>query len=63
LGKLLIRHNVFPMPAVVAKTIFGKMAKELFLGSTRVLPKRLEETGYEFQYPTLEGAFRHLLGR
>jgi NAD dependent epimerase/dehydratase family enzyme len=24
---------------------------------------RLRETGYEFRYPELEGALRHLIGR
>jgi NAD dependent epimerase/dehydratase family enzyme len=28
-----------------------------------VEPAKLEETGYSFRYPELEGALRHLLGR
>lgn len=63
LGRVLRRPTVFPMPAFAARLVFGKMANELFLASTRVVPKRLEETGYDFKYPTLEGAFKHLLGK
>jgi NAD dependent epimerase/dehydratase family enzyme len=41
----------------------GEVADELLLASARVEPAKLEETGYEFRYPELEGALRHLLGR
>jgi NAD dependent epimerase/dehydratase family enzyme len=42
---------------------FGEMADVALLSSTRVLPARLQETGYDFRYPELEGALRFLLGR
>jgi uncharacterized protein (TIGR01777 family) len=51
----------FPMPAFLARLIFGEMADELLLASTRVEPIRLIATGYRFQYPLLDGALRHLL--
>jgi NAD dependent epimerase/dehydratase family enzyme len=35
----------------------------LLLASQRVEPAKLRESGYEYRYPELEGAFRHLLGR
>jgi len=41
----------------------GEMADALLLASARVVPRRLEETGYHFRYPELGGALRHLLGR
>ena len=41
--------------------MLGEMADELLLASIRVAPTRLMETGYEFLYPELEGALRHLL--
>lgn len=62
LGKQLHRPTFFTIPSPIAKLIFGKeMAEEMLLGSTRALPKKLEETGYEFQYPKLTEAFKHLL--
>ena len=51
------------MPAFVARMALGEMAKELLLASTRVEPKRLIDSGYEFRQPTLEAALRHVLGR
>jgi NAD dependent epimerase/dehydratase family enzyme len=33
------------------------------LASARVMPVRLEQTGYQFRYPALDGALRHVLGR
>jgi NAD dependent epimerase/dehydratase family enzyme len=51
------------MPAFVVKLAFGEMGEELLLGSTKTVPNRLQESGYEFAFPELEPAFRHLLGR
>jgi uncharacterized protein len=63
LGKVLGRPTFFTVPAPAARLGLGEMADELLLPSARVEPVRLEETGYEFRYPELEGALRHLLGR
>ena len=63
LGRVLSRPTVFPVPAAVARIAFGEMADALLLASARVLPGLLTETGYQFRYPELEGALRHLLGR
>jgi NAD dependent epimerase/dehydratase family enzyme len=35
----------------------------MFLASVRVRPRVLQERGYEFKFPTLEPALRHLLQR
>lgn len=61
LGKVLHRPTIFPMPGFAARLALGEMADDLLLGSTRVYPKRLEETGYRFQHPTLDAALRHAL--
>lgn len=63
LGRVLKRPTIFPLPAFVAKKVFGEMGEELLLGSTRVEPKKLEASGYQFLYPELEGALRHVLGK
>ncbi len=63
LGKVLHRPTVFPMPAFAVKLVFGEMGDELLLGSTRVTPTCLNETGFGFAYPDLEDALRHVLGR
>jgi uncharacterized protein (TIGR01777 family) len=63
LGRVLHRPTFAPMPAFVVKLAFGEMGEELLLGSTRTVPNRLQESGYEFAFPELEPALRHLLGR
>ena len=61
LGQVLNRPTIFPMPAFAARIAFGEMADELLLSSTRVIPKKLMDSGYEFRHPELGGAFEHLL--
>lgn len=56
LGKVLHRPTLLPLPALLAKIIFGEMAKELLLSSTRVMPEKLKSSGFQFQYPKLEKA-------
>ncbi len=63
LGRVLGRPTIAPLPAFVVKLLMGEMGEELLLASTRVVPNRLQETGYQFRCPTLDGALRHLLGR
>lgn len=63
LGRVLGRPTVAPLPAFAARLMLGEMADELLLASARVLPTRLQEVGYAFQHPELEGALRHVLGR
>jgi hypothetical protein len=62
LARVLSRPAIAPMPAFAARLAFGEMADALLLASQRVLPTRLQASGYKFRYPELEGALRHLLG-
>jgi NAD dependent epimerase/dehydratase family enzyme len=48
---------------LAARLAFGRMADELLLASQRAEPARLLASGYQFRFPELEGALRHLLGR
>ena len=63
LGRVLSRPTIFPVPAFAARLAFGEMADALLLSSARVEPARLQQTGYQFAYPELEGALRHVLGK
>ena len=62
LAKVLKRPAIFPMPAFVIKLLFGQMGEELLLAGQRVIPKKLSDEGYQFQYPLLETALRDILG-
>jgi len=54
LGAALDRPTFFPVPAFGARLLFGKMADELLLASTRVQPKKLMATGYQFRQPKID---------
>lgn len=61
LGKTMRRPAVFPMPAFALKLALGEMATELLLSSTRVVPKKLTEAGFEFKFPDPTAAFSDIL--
>ena len=64
LGKVLLRPTLLPVPAFALRLAVGReMADALLLASARVVPRRLEETGYPFRFPELGAALRHLLAR
>jgi hypothetical protein len=63
LGRVLWRPTVFPMPGFMARLAFGEMANDLLLGSSRVRPEKLLQSGYRFLYADLERSLRHLLGK
>ncbi|MFD9194806.1 TIGR01777 family oxidoreductase [Streptomyces phaeochromogenes] len=57
MGRVLHRPAVFAVPAPVLKIVLGEMAQEV-LGSQRVLPTRLLESGFTFAFPGIEEAIR-----
>ncbi|MDT7603819.1 MAG: uncharacterized protein QOF61_1816 [Acidobacteriota bacterium] len=61
LGRVLGRPTLLPAPAFGLRLALGEMADALLLSSTRVVPERLQAAGYDFKYPTLDGALRHVL--
>jgi NAD dependent epimerase/dehydratase family enzyme len=64
LGKALSRPTPLPVPAFALRLAVGReMADALLLSSARVIPRRLEESGYPFRFPELGAALRHLLGK
>lgn len=63
LGKVLKRLTIAPAPSIALKLALGEMADALLLSSTKVEAKVLKNTGYEFAYPDLEAALRHMLGK
>ena len=63
LGKVLNRPAFLPVPAFALTALFGEMAGATILGGQRVLPTRLQQAGFQFRQPELEGALRFELGR
>jgi uncharacterized protein len=64
LGSVLGRPAVIPVPRFAVSLVFGtELVDAALLASQRVLPARLQATGYSFQHPGLEEALRSLLGK
>ncbi|SFR43136.1 hypothetical protein SAMN05216203_0249 [Marinobacter daqiaonensis] len=62
LARTLGRPAFFPVPAPVLKLALGEMARLLLTGQ-RAIPQRLQDQGFEFQYPELEPALKQALGK
>ncbi|MFE1247965.1 TIGR01777 family oxidoreductase [Streptomyces sp. NPDC058766] len=60
MGRVLRRPTLFPVPAPVLRSVLGEMAGDV-LGSARILPARLLESGFRFAFPEIEGAIRAAL--
>lgn len=56
LGEVLYRPTFLPLPEFAVSMILGEMGDALLLTSTKVLPKRLDDAGFEFRYPNLKAA-------
>lgn len=61
LAGVLRRPAIFPLPALVVKTVFGEMGEATLLASQRVEPVRLVGTGYPFAFTDLRSSLEHLL--
>lgn len=62
LAKTLKRPYLLATPAFVLRWALGPMAEELLLNGQNVVPKRVLEQGFAFQYPQLGAAMDQLLG-
>ena len=63
LGRVLHRPALFPAPAMALRLALGEMAETLLLASQRVLPRKLQELGYNFRQSALEPVLSALLRR
>lgn len=61
LAHLLRRPALLPVPAFLLRGIFGEMAQQTMLVSSRAMPKRLHEAGFQFQYERIDEALQAVL--
>jgi uncharacterized protein (TIGR01777 family) len=62
LARTLRRPAFFPIPSFAPKLVLGaELVESVVLVSQRVLPRRLEGSGFVFAYPELAPALAHLL--
>jgi uncharacterized protein (TIGR01777 family) len=62
IGRVLRRPTVAKVPSFALRLVLGEAADAL-LGSTRMRPDRLVDSGFRFRFPDLEPALRHVLAR
>lgn len=61
LAAVVGRPALFRVPEFALKLAPGEMGEELLLSGARVVPEKLEQSGYQFRYPELRNALRELL--
>ena len=62
MGTVMGRPSVMPLPGFAMKTALGEVSMTALEGQ-RVIPKRLQELGFEFQYPDLEDALLEIVNQ
>jgi uncharacterized protein len=62
LGRVLRRPARLALPAGAVSLLLGEMGRALLLGSARLVPARLRDSGFRWLHPQLEGALRAELG-
>ncbi|WP_299530853.1 TIGR01777 family oxidoreductase [uncultured Streptomyces sp.] len=62
MGRVLHRPTVFTAPAPALRLALGEFASDV-LGSQRVVPRRLLDSGFSFAFPGIEDAIRAALRR
>ncbi len=64
LGRVMRRPTLFPVPRFALEILLGKqLAAALLFTSARILPRKLQESGFEFNHGDLETALRAALAK
>jgi uncharacterized protein len=58
LGGALHRPTLLPVPAFLARTLFGEMAAETVLANLNVVPQRLTDAGFEWRHAGIDSALQ-----
>ena len=62
LGRVLHRPTLLPTPLAPLRALYGsELVETLLLGSQRAFPDALAAAGFEFTFPTLEGALSDVI--
>ena len=62
IGDALGKPSFGWMPAIVARIVIGNYVQELAINSALVIPEKLMEAGFEFEYRDLRACLEHELG-
>jgi hypothetical protein len=61
LGQLMHRPAFLPVPAFMIRLLFGEMGQNLLLEGAQVIPRRLQESGYQFRYADLKDTLKKII--
>lgn len=62
MGKALHRPTLLPAPALALKIVLGDMAQEMLLEGQKVLPKKLTDSGFKFEYANVLASLEKEVG-
>jgi uncharacterized protein (TIGR01777 family) len=62
LGKALHRPSFFPAPGFMVKWVLGEFGSVILEGQ-RVIPRRLLDSGFVFQYPDIDKTLQNIVGK
>jgi len=62
LGKALHRPSLIPAPGFMVRWVLGEFGSVILEGQ-RVIPRKLLESGFVFQYPDIEKALQSIVGQ
>jgi hypothetical protein len=62
MGRVLHRPTPFPVPAAALRVALGELAEDV-IGSQRVVPRKLLDSGFAFAFPGIDEALRAALRR
>ncbi len=63
MGRVLRRPTIMRAPAFAMRAVAGDLANDLILTSQRVVPARLERSGFPFAFASLDATLRFELGK
>lgn len=58
MGRAMWRPTIFPMPQLVLKLAFGSERAKVMTEGQKVIPKRVLELGYKYNYPDIDSALK-----
>jgi uncharacterized protein len=61
IGAILNRPIWLPIPRFVLRLIFGDMAKEVILANQNIIPVKIEQAGFKFEYFDIDIVLKNLL--
>ena len=61
LGQVMHRPTVLPVPGFAIRLLFGEMGQCLLLEGAHVIPRRLQESGYQFRFADLKSVLEKVI--